>query len=142
MKSNRKRRIVVAVAAVALLVIIAAIVLVRRHGRGWVSYPPAEVAKVRNVHDYNGKPVCQACHLERDSHIKADPVVLCSRCHTFGHKSHPVNVTAKRPVADLPLWANNQVVCHTCHDPHDVKRFKAGLRMAFTDLCTRCHAGH
>ncbi len=141
MKLDRKTQMVGAAIVLALVALIATIVLVRRH-RSWVEYPPAEVAKVRNVHDYNGKPVCQACHLERDFHIKADPVVLCSRCHTFGHKNHPVNVIAKKPVTDLPLWANNQVVCHTCHDPHDVKRNKAGLRMAFTPLCTRCHAGH
>ncbi len=141
MKLDRKTQMVGVAIVLALVFLIATIVLVRRH-RAWVEYPTAEAAKVKNVHDYNGKPVCQACHLERDSRIKADPVVLCSRCHTFTHRNHPVHIPAKNAVKDLPLWANNQIVCHTCHDPHDVKRIQFGLRLKFAELCLRCHKGH
>ncbi len=140
MKLDRKGRIVAAAAVVVVVVVAAAALAWSR--RGWVSYPTAEVVNVRNVHDYKGKPLCQACHLERDARIKADPVVLCQRCHTFGHGNHPVRVAAKKAVSDLPLWAKDQVVCHTCHDPHDVRRRKGGLRLAFNELCDRCHPGH
>ena len=32
------------------------------------------------------------------------------------------------------------MACHSCHDPHDLKRNRAGLRLGFTELCLRCHA--
>jgi predicted CXXCH cytochrome family protein len=63
-------------------------------------------------------------------------------CHAFGHANHPVDVVQKTPARDLPLLAGGKVACHTCHDPHDLTRNRAGLRFAFTDLCLRCHPGH
>ena len=143
MKTHSKSRILVAVALLLVVVAaIAGIAALRRH-RSWVSYPDAEVASIKNAHAYKGRPACPVCHLERDPRLKADPVVLCQRCHTFIHKNHPVNVPVKRAVGkDLPLWAKDRVVCHTCHDPHDLNRFEDGLRMKFDELCMRCHDKH
>jgi len=142
MKSRSKSRLLVALALLVLAATIAGIAALRRH-RSWVSYPDAELASIKNAHDYKGGPACPVCHLERDARLKADPVVLCQRCHKFIHKNHPVNVTVKLGTGkDLPLWAKDHVVCHTCHDPHDLKSFGDGLRMKFDQLCLRCHDKH
>ena len=106
-------------------------------------YPPERVAGVRNPHDYEGKPLCQRCHVTSGELVTNDPVALCSECHSFGtrhHKkhSHPVNVVQKTAV-DLPLRPGGKVACHTCHDPHRTKR---SLRKPFNDLCIACHSGH
>jgi predicted CXXCH cytochrome family protein len=127
-------------ALAALAVLAAALVALRtwRPRRDWVDLPPAVAAQVKNVHAHEGHPVCGACHLTRDRRLKADPVVLCSACHQFTHRNHPVNVAiGKRARAprDVPLWVG-RVACHTCHDPHDGK---AALRLPFDDLCKQCH---
>lgn len=128
-------------ALAALAVGVATLLAIRlwQPRRDWVDLPPHAIAQARNAHDHEGRPVCGACHLERDRRLRADPVVLCQGCHRFSHGNHPVNVGLggwKRP--DLPLWAG-RVVCHTCHDPHDVKRAPDGLRLPFDELCRQCH---
>lgn len=104
----------------------------------FVRYPDAEAAAVKDVHAYRGKPVCQRCHARDGGLPPADPVALCAGCHALTHGNHPVRVAQPTPPQGLPLW-NGQVACHTCHDPHDVKRNRSGLRLAFNDLCVRCH---
>jgi predicted CXXCH cytochrome family protein len=47
----------------------------------------------------------------------------------------------KTPAAGLPLEPGGRVVCHTCHDPHDVKS-RGGLRKTFNELCLSCHRKH
>jgi predicted CXXCH cytochrome family protein len=42
----------------------------------------------------------------------------------------------------LPLGEGGRIVCHTCHDPHDVKAHRKGLRLDYQPLCDQCHAGH
>lgn len=112
-------------------------------GRAFVAYPEAEARAVRDVHAYKGKPLCQACHPGKDRRLKADPLALCQGCHPAGHASHPVGVPMKSATpVDLPLGDGRVVVCHSCHDPHDLKAFRAGLRMQATPLCQRCHTGH
>ncbi len=106
-------------------------------------YPPERVAGVRNPHDYEGKPLCQRCHVPTGEIVTNDPVALCSGCHAFdthhnSRHSHPVNVVQKTAV-DLPLRPGGKVACHTCHDPH---RAKGSLRKPFNDLCVGCHQGH
>jgi predicted CXXCH cytochrome family protein len=80
-----------------------------------------------------------------DRRIPPDPVALCTGCHDTGpvHQGHPVGAVLEAGLgAGLPLGDGRRVVCHTCHDPHDVVREPGGLRMAFTPLCRRCHEGH
>lgn len=128
-------------ALAALAVVTGTLVALRlwQPRRDWVDLPPEVVAQARNAHGHLGKPVCGACHLERDRRLRADPVVLCQACHRFSHGNHPVNVPLgewKQP--GLPLWAG-RVVCHTCHDPHDVRSAPDGLRLPFDELCKQCH---
>lgn len=101
-------------------------------------YPLAEIAGVKDPHDYKGKALCQRCHF-LDGKLTAEPNGLCTECHRFGHGNHPVNVVQKRPVKDLPLLAGGGLACHTCHDPHQKKSV---LRKPFDALCRSCHAGH
>lgn len=100
-------------------------------------YPEAEVAGARSPHAFRGAPLCQACHVRGDG-LREDPVSLCHRCHAFHGQSHPTGVVQKGAAGGLPLW-EGKVACHSCHDPHDVKGRKAGLRRAADDLCVACH---
>jgi len=93
------------------------------------------------------------------------PVELCLGCHeSFPHPTG-VNHLVEMPEArvrqlaayeqrhgvKLPLFADSQIVCTTCHNPHDkgVLRGKAALGAAelhqwrvptYAELCTPCHA--
>jgi predicted CXXCH cytochrome family protein len=111
--------------------------------RAFVHYPEAELRGVPDVHAHKGRPVCQACHPGRDRRLRAEPLALCQGCHRAAHGSHPVGVPLKTlaPV-ELPLGEGRVVVCHSCHDPHDMKAFPHGLRQPMTPLCQRCHQGY
>ncbi len=110
------------------------------HGPRFEPFPAAEVAGHRNAHEFRGKPLCQACHVPGGG-LKADPIAVCGHCHDVGHMSHPMAMPMREKPEGLPL-RNGTVVCHTCHDPHDVKRNRAGLRYTGSDLCLRCHVRH
>ena len=127
-----------------LVVGVGALILLARlpHGPEFARYPDAEVAGVKDPHDFRGKPLCQACHPFADPGLAADPIELCRGCHGLDHGSHPVGVIqSTAPDPQLPLGPGGRVLCHSCHDPHDVKAFPHGLRRNFTPLCTSCHKG-
>jgi predicted CXXCH cytochrome family protein len=107
-------------------------------------FPESQVVGVRNPHAYQGKPLCQRCHVRGTSQLTSGAISLCVACHAFGHSNHPVDVVQKNPAhpKDLPLLDGGRVACHTCHDPHDLKARRAGLRAPFTELCLRCHVRH
>lgn len=108
----------------------------------FVTYPADEVAGVENVHDFQGRPLCQSCHHKADMSLTAEPILLCTGCHPEHRGSHPVRVRQVTPAeVGLPL-EDGTVVCHTCHESHDLKRFPLGLRLPFNDLCLRCHQRH
>lgn len=133
-----------AVVAIGGLLLVLGAVLVktfRLAGNTWVRYPPVEVADVKDVHTYKGQPLCQACHLGEDRRLRDAPNALCRSCHPFHAGSHPVDVVQSTPV-DLPMGEGNLLLCHTCHDPHDVRANRDGLRLPFNDLCITCHSGH
>ncbi len=111
-----------------------------RRGADFTPFPEAEVAGHRDAHEFRGRPLCQACHLPGDG-LKADPIAVCSGCHHFAHGNHPVGVPAREARGDLPLW-EGRLACHTCHDPHDVRSARAGLREPSPRLCLACHPGH
>lgn len=112
-------------------------------GRGWVTYPKAEAAQVKDPHSYRGQPLCQACHLGERPALLAGPVGTCQHCHparhTPGHEAGTPLPAAR--VGGLPL-VEGRLVCHTCHDAHDVKRHRFGLRLPLTQLCRSCHPKH
>lgn len=97
---------------------------------------------VENPHDHRGAPYCAWCHEGRDPAVKGDPVALCARCHPPAIMKHPYGRPAKQVPAGLPLGAGDRIVCHTCHDPHDVRAHRKGLRLDYQSLCAECHAGH
>jgi predicted CXXCH cytochrome family protein len=114
----------------------------RRPRVEFTPYPESQVAGVRNPHDYLGKPLCQRCHQPGDGGLTSGAISLCVSCHAFGHGNHPVDVIQKLPAREIPLLEGGRVACHSCHDPHDLKRNRAGLRFPFSDLCLRCHTRH
>lgn len=108
---------------------------------GFVRYPEMEAAHVKNIHDYRGKPVCQVCHVMDSERLLEG--AGCERCHRVPHsKGHEVGtpLVRKDPVG-LPL-VKGLVACHTCHDPHDVKRERYGLRKNLNALCRDCHRNY
>ncbi|MHB8877673.1 MAG: cytochrome c3 family protein [Myxococcaceae bacterium] len=106
-------------------------------------YPDAEVAGVKSAHEYKGKPLCQACHLDESPKLKADEVMVCGRCHAVDHGGghRPNSIIKNAAEVGLPL-PGGRLVCHTCHDPHDLKRNKHGFREPIPGLCLHCHKGH
>src|SRR5512138_3322194 len=85
-------------------------------------YPAEQVAGIKDPHDWNGKALCQRCH-QPDLTLVADVNALCRQCHSFLHKSHPVDVVQKTAIEGekLPLLPGGKLACHTCHDPHQGK---------------------
>lgn len=106
----------------------------------FVPYPEAEIAGERNPHLFRGKPLCQRCH-RPGGELLAEPVALCRRCHRPVHGNHPVGVPAGTVPAKLPL-DGGKIVCHTCHDPHDIGTRASGLRIRAGEICLQCHVGH
>jgi len=104
--------------------------------------PDMEAVHASNPHDHRGKPLCQRCHLAGEAGVSGDPVELCTQCHDPSRMKHPVGVTRATAPAGLPLGEDARVVCHTCHDPHDVKQRRSGLRLDYVELCLRCHERH
>jgi len=103
--------------------------------------PPMEAVHVSNPHDHKGKPLCERCHVRGEPGVKGDPIALCAQCHQPSVMKHPYGIASSRPPADLPL-ADGRIVCSTCHDPHDVKKHRKGLRLDYLPLCAQCHTGH
>lgn len=108
----------------------------------WVEYPEAQVAKVEDPHNYLGSTLCQRCHTGPSGALKGSPITVCTGCHQQKHGNHPVDIVHKTPSKDLPYGEGGRIVCHTCHDPHQLRFQKKGLRLAFNDLCLKCHAQH
>ncbi|MCM2332889.1 MAG: cytochrome c3 family protein [Anaeromyxobacteraceae bacterium] len=109
----------------------------------WVAYPEAQVAGVQDPHLYLGQPLCQRCHTGSDGALRAkDATALCKECHPQRHGNHPVDIVHRSPSKDLPYGEGNRIVCLTCHDPHQLRFQKKGLRLAFNDLCMKCHMQH
>jgi len=108
----------------------------------WVAYPEAEVAADKSAHNHQGRPLCQKCHDSPRGALRTDPLRTCTGCHAQRHGNHPVDVVQKNPPRDLPFLAGGKLACHTCHDPHDMKAFRWGLRAEGNALCLKCHVRH
>jgi predicted CXXCH cytochrome family protein len=104
--------------------------------------PEDAAAKVTNPHDFNGGTLCQRCHVRGEDRPSVDPLGLCAQCHDANRMKHPFGMEYTRGAGPLPLLNGREVACHTCHDPHDVKKFPHGLRAEYTKLCLECHKRH
>jgi predicted CXXCH cytochrome family protein len=104
--------------------------------------PDMEAAHVANPHDYKGAALCQRCHVSGEERLSVDPIALCSQCHDPKRMKHPYRVAQPTGAEGLPLMPGRLIACHTCHDPHDVKKFRGGLRAEYVSVCTRCHTAH
>ncbi|MBL0277590.1 MAG: cytochrome c3 family protein [Anaeromyxobacter sp.] len=114
----------------------------RRPAAEFTPYPAEQVAGVANPHAYQGKPLCQRCHVPGDGRLNSPAVALCRSCHVQRHSNHPVEVVHKTPAPGLPYLPGGLIACHTCHDPHDLGRQPKGLRLPFDQLCLACHTQH
>lgn len=102
--------------------------------------PPARSPRV----DVHADPsACGACHPSgRGPKLWLDPVAQCVQCHPIRQGDHPVGGIVAEPRPDLPLDPSGRVVCHSCHEKHEVHRTRGGLLRPFNDLCVQCHRGH
>jgi predicted CXXCH cytochrome family protein len=117
----------------------------RTPGRARVEFTPipdVEAAHVADPHSHQGRPLCQRCHVSGEERPAIDPITLCSQCHDAARMKHPWRVAQKGGAGSLPLMEHEEIACHTCHDPHDVKRHPHGLRDTYTKLCLNCHVRH
>lgn len=111
-----------------------------------VQFTPVEnpdPARLAHPHGAGDKAFCQACHQPGVAGVKKDPIALCADCHDPARMKHAFRVEAPAHAAGkVPLLEGNLIACHTCHDPHDVKARRGGLRASFKELCLACHTTH
>jgi predicted CXXCH cytochrome family protein len=139
------RLLVVALTAVLTMAACAAPKVTRRPGpapkAAWVVYPEEEAKAVKNAHDYKGAPLCQRCHASADGKLRVKEPELCYECHKATTMTH-VGKLQQPPPKTLPYEEGGRIICHTCHEPHDVKAHKLGFRQEYRPLCLECHKGH
>ncbi|MBI4948643.1 MAG: hypothetical protein HY955_00670 [Deltaproteobacteria bacterium] len=99
-------------------------------------------------HDFSRKEFCSVCHKAEPPLLNLDPVTTCTKCHPGNVGNHPVTrhpigkMPRIRVPASLPLTDDGEMVCYTCHEPHNKSRHGKMLRVDFTKLCASCHAGY
>lgn len=108
--------------------------------------------QLSNAHTSSQK--CEACHAHSAAFLAhTTPVETramrqsvnseCLRCHYDGPVTHPIGIpNTKRKAPDLPLAADGNITCVTCHVGHDQRNlFGAMLRKDNHrgGLCLSCH---
>lgn len=82
--------------------------------------------------------------------LRKDPVAVCRDCHRSAEVSHhPVVKRTDRKLPEgLPLSAEGDVICSTCHDVHLktgimylLRGYDTGRYSVRIDMCLDCHAG-
>ncbi|MBI5810547.1 MAG: hypothetical protein HZB21_05090 [Deltaproteobacteria bacterium] len=101
-----------------------------------------------NPHNFKAKELCSVCHTHEPPMLKFDTMTVCVRCHQANIGNHPVTrhpigkaVRIQIPVS-LPLNEERQMVCYTCHDPHNGNKHPRMLRIEYIKLCAACHVGY
>ncbi|HLK57416.1 MAG TPA: cytochrome c3 family protein [Chthonomonadaceae bacterium] len=107
---------------------------------------------ISDVHTTNQK--CETCHTRSQAALAhATPVEThaikvgvdteCLRCHYDGPVTHPIGIpNTKKKAPDLPLSAEGNITCVTCHIGHKQQdRFGVLLRKDNRrgGLCLSCH---
>lgn len=101
-----------------------------------------------NPHNYAAQSSCPVCHRQEIPKLLFDPVTTCTKCHPGNVGNHPL---ARHPIGKvprihipsiLPLTKEGQMVCYTCHDPHNKVKNPNMLRIDYERLCSSCHVGY
>jgi len=101
-----------------------------------------------NPHNYAKKELCSLCHKGEPPMLYFDQITACAKCHEANLRDHPISrhPVGKSPMINmpgkLPLGKNGQIVCHTCHDPHNRSGNAKMLRVTLQELCASCHVGY
>lgn len=107
-----------------------------------------EGAAYVNPHNYAKKELCSLCHKDEPPRLHFDQITTCAKCHEANLRDHPIarHPIGKAPAINtpgkLPLGKNGQIVCHTCHDPHNRSGSVRMLRVSLQELCASCHVGY
>lgn len=107
----------------------------------WTVHAESEVKDWKNAHDYQGAPLCQRCHASQDGKLRTTEPELCWECHAGTTMTH-VGKVQDPPPPTLPILEGGKMICHTCHDPHDVKAHRFGFRYEYVKVCLECHKRH
>lgn len=98
-------------------------------------------------HDFKPER-CSVCHTAEPPALLRDPVTTCVKCHPGNIGNHPVTkhpmgqMTKIKIPSYLPLTEENEMVCHTCHNPHKKTKYPRMLRVDYFRLCQACHVGY
>lgn len=112
------------------------------------AYSEEEGKVSANPHNYYDDNTCSVCHGDEPPSLSFDPVTTCAKCHPGNMTNHPVtrHPIGKMPKikipAKLPLTDDGEMVCYTCHDPHNKSRYPKMLRVDYLRLCASCHVGY
>jgi predicted CXXCH cytochrome family protein len=104
-----------------------------------------ELRVLTNPHDYGIRSHCILCHTAEPPQLSFDPVTTCTKCHEGNVGNHPVvrhplgKVPKSALPASMPLSPDGEMVCHTCHDPHNRLRHSKMLRAPYLRICALCH---
>lgn len=109
---------------------------------------PEEGTENIDPHDFKRKEFCSHCHEPEPPMLRLDEVTTCTRCHANIVGDHPVTRHPIRKMpkisipAKLPLTESGEMVCSTCHEPHNKTKFSKMLRVDYFTLCSACHKGY
>lgn len=101
-----------------------------------------------NPHDFQAKQYCSLCHAAEIPKLRFDTVTTCLKCHSAQVGNHPVarhpigRVTRIATPSVLPLTPHGEMVCYTCHEPHNRTKYPKLLRVEYRQLCILCHVGY
>lgn len=60
-----------------------------------------------------------------------------------GHAGRGRRHSAQNPPPKaLPLQPDGRIICHTCHEPHDVNAHTFGFRAEYDQVCLECQKRH
>lgn len=107
----------------------------------WVVHPDAEVASASDAHAFKGAPLCQRCHASPRGKLVVEEATLCYQCHHAAKMTH-VGKIQSPPPKTLPYEEGGRIVCHTCHEVHDIKAQPYGFRGPMMAACLECHQRH
>lgn len=146
-RSAGRRAAIIIIAAAGFLLVVA-----RAPSHAFAAEAAGEeggsARQLLNPHDPDNPELCSSCHAAKPPALSFDAITTCVKCHSGNVDNHPVSrhPIGKKPRMSLPsffpITKNGEMVCYTCHDPHNRLRRPKMLRVDYQTLCASCHVGY